>query len=84
MKNQNTIVNTENCLFYGFPGIIILALSLMASTRISSDFGGDTFIKTVSFLGCNGLLWLLYLAVACRFGDTLYLDCEESKEREQH
>ena len=66
MKNQNTIVNTENCLFYGLPGIIILALSLMASTRISSDFGGDTFIKTVSFLGCNGLLWLLYLAV-CQY-----------------
>lgn len=66
MKNQNTIVNTENCLFYGLPGIIILALSLMASTRISSDFGGDTFIKTVSFLCCNGLLWLLYLAV-CQY-----------------
>lgn len=66
MKNHNTIVNTENCLFYGLPGIVILAVSLMASTRIGADFGGDTFVKTVSFLGCNGLLWLLYL-VLCQY-----------------
>lgn len=66
MKNQNTIINTENCLFYGFPGIVILAVSLMASTRIGADFGGDTFVKTISFLGSNGLLWLLYL-VLCQY-----------------
>ena len=33
----------------------------MMSTLISTDFGGDTFVKAISFLGCNGLLWLLYL-----------------------
>lgn len=66
MKNQNTIINTENCLFYGLPGIVMLAFSLMVSTRISADFGGDAFVKTISFFGCNGLLWLLYLAV-CQY-----------------
>lgn len=66
MKNQNTIVNKENCLFYGLPGIVILAVSLMVSTRIGVDFGGDTFVRTISFLTCNGLLWLLYLAV-CQY-----------------
>ena len=55
------IVNRENCLYYGLPGIVILAVSLMMSTLISTDFGGDTFVKAISFLGCNGLLWLLYL-----------------------
>lgn len=60
---MRTIVNEKNCLVYGLPGIAILIMSLAVSFRVGSDFGGDTFVCSVSFLGCNGLLWIIYLLV---------------------
>lgn len=33
------IVNRENCLYYGLPGIVILAVSLMMSTLINASSG---------------------------------------------
>ncbi len=63
MKNLSTIISKETCLFYGFPGTVILAVSLILSRKVANDFGGNTFVNTVSFFGCNVLLWLLYLAL---------------------
>lgn len=51
------------CLFYGFPGVAILAVSLMVSAKIGAEFGGDVMIKSGTFLGCNMLLWLCYYTV---------------------
>ena len=61
MKNLTTITSKETCLFYGLPGTAILAVSLILSCKVGNDFGGSTFVNTVSFFGCNVLLWLLYL-----------------------
>lgn len=60
---MKTITNRENCLLYGLPGIVMLGISLLISVRIGNDFGGSTFVSTVSFVGCNGLLWLVYLII---------------------
>ncbi len=60
---MKTIANRENCLLYGLPGIVMLGISLLISVRIGNDFGGNTFVSTVSFVGCNGLLWLVYLII---------------------
>ncbi len=60
---MKTITNRENCLLYGLPGIVMLGISLLISVRIGNDFGGNTFVSTVSFVGCNGLLWLVYLII---------------------
>lgn len=51
------------CLFYGFPGVAILAVSLIVAAKIGAEFGGDGMIKSGTFLGCNMLLWLCYYTV---------------------
>lgn len=61
MRNLSTIISKETCLFYGLPGTAILAVSLILSCKVSNDFAGSTFVNTISFFGCNALLWLLYL-----------------------
>lgn len=63
MRNLSTIISKETCLFYGLPGTAILAVSLILSCKVGNDFGGSTFVNTVSFFGCNVLLWLLYLVL---------------------
>lgn len=63
MRNLTTIISKETCLFYGLPGTAILAVSLILSCKVGNDFGGSTFVNTVSFFGCNVLLWLLYLVL---------------------
>lgn len=63
MRNLNTIISKETCLFYGLPGTAILAVSLILSCKVGNDFGGSTFVNTVSFFVCNILLWLLYLVL---------------------
>lgn len=63
MRNLTTIISKETCLFYGLPGTAILAVSLILSCKVGNDFGGSTFVNTVSFFGCNTLLWLLYLVL---------------------
>lgn len=63
MRNLSTIISKETCLFYGLPGTGILAVSLILSCKVGNDFGGNTFVNTVSFFGCNVLLWLLYLVL---------------------
>lgn len=61
MKKLNTFISEETCLFYGLPGIAILAVSLVLSCKVANDFGGNTFVNAVSCWGCNVLLWLTYL-----------------------
>ena len=63
MRNLSTIISKETCLFYGLPGTAILAVSLILSCKVGNDLGGNTFVNTVSFFGCNTLLWLLYLVL---------------------
>lgn len=63
MRNLTMIISKETCLFYGLPGTAILAVSLILSCKVGNDFAGSTFVNTVSFFGCNVLLWLLYLVL---------------------
>lgn len=63
MRNLNTLISKEACLFYGLPGTAILAVSLVISCKVGNDLGGNTLVNTVSFFGCNVLLWLLYLVL---------------------
>lgn len=41
------------CLFYGFPGVAILAVSLIVAAKVGAEFNGDVMIKSGTFLGCN-------------------------------
>lgn len=68
------------CLFYGFPGVAILAVSLMVSAKIGTEFGGDGIIKSGTFLGCNILLWLCYYTVFISLPGNLF-DCFRKSAR---
>ena len=68
------------CLFYGFPGVAILAVSLMVSAKIGAEFSGDGMIKSGTFLGCNMLLWLCYYTVFISLPGNLSDSIRESKK----
>lgn len=61
-------MNKTNKLFsdwavYMIASPAILAISLMAALHVSCDFHNDSFVKSVTFIGCNILLWTIYLAM---------------------
>lgn len=66
-------------LFYGLPGIAILAVSLITAVKIGNDFGGDGMVRTATFLGCNTLLWLCYYTVFIFLPDSIMVVCCKSK-----
>lgn len=75
MNNRQTNSDTflETSLFYGLPGIAILAVSLMTSIKVGADFGGDSMVRTSTFLGCNLLLWLSYYTLFISLPKSLML-----------
>lgn len=82
MNNRQTNSDTflEACLFYGLPGIAILAVSMMASIKVGADFGGDGMVRTGTFLGCNLLLWLSYYTLFISLPKSLML-CFGKKDK---
>lgn len=68
------------CLFYGFPGVAILAVSLIVAAKIGMEFDGDRMIKSGTFLGCNMLLWLLYYTVFISLPGNLFDSIRTSPE----
>lgn len=75
MNNRQTNSNTflDAYLFYGLPGIAILAVSMMASIKVGADFGGDGMVRIGTFLGCNMLLWLSYYTLFISLPESLML-----------
>ncbi len=73
MNNRETKSDTflDVCLFYGLPGIAILAVSVMASVKVGFDFGGDGMVRVGTFLGCNLLLWLSYYTIFISLPESL-------------
>lgn len=68
------------CLFYGFPGVAILAVSLIAAAKIGAEFGGDGMIKSGTFIGCNLLLWLCYYTIFISLPGNLFDSIRTSPE----
>lgn len=66
-------------LFYGLPGIAILAVSLMATVKVGNDFGGDGMVRMATFLGCNTLLWLCYYRIFISLPDSIMEVCCKRK-----
>lgn len=75
MNNRQTNSDTflDASLFYGLPGIAILAVSMMASIKVGADFGGDGMVRIGTFLGCNLLLWLSYYTLFISLPESLML-----------
>lgn len=66
-------------LFYGLPGIAILAVSLIAAVKVGNDFCGDGMVRTATFLGCNTLLWLCYYSIFISLPDSIMEVCCRTK-----
>ncbi len=64
---MNISISKDNCLFYGMPGICILAISFVVSMNIAKDFDGSTFVSIISFFGCNFSIWMMYLLIFLHF-----------------
>lgn len=60
MKNMNFEIK-DKCLLWGMPELAFLAVSLLAAIKVGSDFRNDWLAESVTFLGCNATLWLLYV-----------------------
>ena len=75
MNNRQTNSDTflDASLFYGLPGIVILAVSMMAAIKVGADFAGDGMVRTGTFLGCNLLLWLSYYTLFISLPESLML-----------
>lgn len=70
--NQTKSSSGDFCLFYGFPGVAILAISIMVSVKTGAEFDGDGMVKSGTFLGCNALLWLCYHTVFISLPENLF------------
>ena len=79
-KNESVTGIREACLVWGLPGVAILAISLLAAVSIGGDFGHDVFVRTVTFIGSNLLLWLLYALLFQMLPAELY-GCVSGKKR---
>ena len=79
-KNESVTCTREACLVWGLPGVAILAISLLAAVSIGGDFGHDGFVRTVTFIGSNLLLWLLYALLFQMLPAELY-GCISGKKR---
>lgn len=79
-KNESIPGIREACLVWGLPGVAILAISLLAAVSIGGDFEHDGFVRTVTFIGSNLLLWLLYALLFQMLPAELY-GCVSGKKR---
>lgn len=82
MNNRQTNSDTflDASLFYGLPGIAILAVSMMTSIKVGADFAGDDMVRIGTFLGCNLLLWLSYYTLFISLPESLML-CFGKKDK---
>lgn len=82
-RKTNTSCIREACLVWGLPGVAILAISLLAAVRVGCDFGHDGLVRTVTFIGSNALLWLLYVLMFQMLPAELYAGICEKKLKRQ-
>ena len=65
MKNKDIVRQTrlEQCIAWGFPGVVICSVSLLVAVSIGKDFSDSSVVEVIVFLTSNLLFWLLYVSV---------------------
>ena len=65
MKNKDIVRQTrlEQCIAWGFPGVVICSVSLLVAVSIGKDFSDSIVVEVIVFLTSNLLFWLLYVSV---------------------
>lgn len=60
MRSNTT---SQDCTIYAMTGTAILAISLVMALYVGNDFHQSPFVESVTFLGCNILLWAIFLSM---------------------
>ena len=65
MKNKDIVRQTrlEQCIAWGFPGVVICSVSLLVAVSIGKDFSDSSVVEVIVFLTSNLFFWLLYVSV---------------------
>ena len=65
MKNKDIVrlTHLEQCIAWGFPGVVICSVSLLVAVSIGKDFSDSSVVEVIVFLTSNLLFWLLYVSV---------------------
>ena len=65
MKNKDIVRQTclEQCIAWGFPGVVICSVSLLVAMSIGKDFSDSSVVEVIVFLTSNLFFWLLYVSV---------------------
>ena len=65
MKNKDIVrlTHLEQCIAWGFPGVIICSVSLLVAMSIGKDFSDSSVVEVIVFLTSNLFFWLLYVSV---------------------
>ena len=100
MQNKHTTfthassdsVLRDRCLSWGFPSVIILAISLLVALRVGASFEQSTFAACISFVVCAMFLSLIYYTIFQSLPLSIYsmwegkhtteVEAEESKPSE--
>ena len=53
----------EQCVAWGFPGVVICSVSLLVAMSIGKDFSYSSIVEVIVFLTSNLFFWLLYVSV---------------------
>ena len=65
MKNKDIVRQTrlEQCIAWGFPGVVICSVSLLVAMSIGKDFSDSSVAEVIVFLTSDLFFWLLYVSV---------------------
>ena len=65
MKNKDIVRQTrlEQCIAWGFPGVVICSVSLLVAVSIGKDFSDSSVVEVIVSLTSNLFFWLLYVSV---------------------
>ena len=61
--SSNDSVLRDCCLSWGFPSVVILAISLLVALRVGASFEQSTFAACISFVVCAMFLSLIYYTI---------------------
>ena len=83
MKNKDIVrlTHLEQCIAWGFPGVVICSASLLVAVSIGKNFGSSCVVEVIVFLTSNLFFWLLYVSVFQFLPQDVLFSLSERKKR---
>lgn len=71
-------------LTWGFPGVVICAISLLVALKLGNSFGQNGFVMGVTFILCTILLALIYWQLFQVLPQDIYVLCTHKKMKSKN